>query len=207
MVQKKYNIFMTASISREQSGIPPSWDYNPSAWSQRWPLILLAMIGFQIALYLGMYQLDIVSSVWEPFFGTGSQRVLNSQISKALPVPDALLGAFSYLLDAVTGIIGGTHRWRTKPWIVVLFGIATGPLGLVSVVLVILQPVVVGAWCTLCLVTAVMSIVMISPAMDELLASLQYLQRVQREGYSVWDAFWGKSSVNQNDSKYVGSHH
>jgi hypothetical protein len=78
---------------------------------------------------------------------------------------------------------------------VVLFGIATGPLGLVSVLLVILQPVLVGAWCTLCLVTAAISIVMISPAMDELLASLQYLQRVKREGFSWWDAFWGKSNV------------
>jgi uncharacterized membrane protein len=178
--------------------IPPSWDYNPSAWSQRWPLIIIALVGFLIALYLGMFQLDIISSVWEPFFGKGSQRVLNSAISKALPVPDALLGAFSYLLDAVTGIIGGTHRWRTKPWIVVLFGIATGPLGLVSVLLVILQPVVVGAWCTLCLVTAVISIVMISPAMDELLASLQYIQRARIEGYSTWDAFWGKSNVTSN---------
>ncbi|HZB12842.1 MAG TPA: vitamin K epoxide reductase family protein [Chryseolinea sp.] len=191
----------------EVSPIPTAWDYNPSSWSQRWPLIVIAVIGFVIALYLGLYQLDVIATVWEPFFGDGSERVLNSKISKALPVPDALLGAFSYLLDAVTGVIGNTRRWRTKPWIVVLFGIATGPLGLTSVLLVILQPVVVGAWCTLCLVTAVISIVMISPAMDEVLASLQYLQRVQREGYSVWDAFWGKSSVNQNVNKYVGSHH
>ena len=124
--------------------------------------------------------------------------MLNSAISKALPVPDALLGAFGYLLDAVTGVIGGSNRWRTKPWIVVMFGIATGPLGLVSVLLVILQPVAVGAWCTLCLVTALISIVMISPAVDEVLASLQYLKRAQRKGYSLWDAFWGKSEVIDN---------
>jgi uncharacterized membrane protein len=175
--------------------IPPAWDYNPSAWSQRWPLILIALIGFLIALYLGLFQVNVVSSVWEPFFGDGSEKVLTSEVSKALPVPDALLGAFSYLLDAVTGVIGATSRWRTKPWIVVMFGFATGPLGLTSVLLVILQPVVVGTWCTLCLVTAFISIVMISPAMDEVLASLQYLQRVKRQGYSVWDAFWGKQSI------------
>ncbi|WP_276370882.1 vitamin K epoxide reductase family protein [Chryseolinea sp. H1M3-3] len=176
--------------------IPPEWDYNPSAWSQRWPLILIALVGFQIALYLGFYQLGIVAEVWDPFFGKGSEKVLNSAVSKALPVPDAILGAFSYLLDAVTGVVGGTKRWKTKPWIVVLFGLATGPLGLTSVLLVILQPVLVGAWCTLCLVTAVISIVMISPAMDELLASLQYLKRAKREGHSWWDAFWGKTSVH-----------
>jgi uncharacterized membrane protein len=171
---------------------PPAWSYNPSAWSQRWPLIVVALVGFIIALYLGLYQLKVIPTVWEPLFGDGSIKVLNSEVSRALPVPDALLGAFGYLLDALTGVIGSTNRWRTKPWIVILFGIATGPLGLVSVMLIIFQPVLVGAWCTLCIVTAIMSIAMISPAMDEVLASLQYLQKTRRKGHSVWDAFWGK---------------
>ena len=175
--------------------IPQGWNYNPSAWSQRWPLIFIAFVGFAIALYLGLFQIEMITSVWEPFFGLGSEKVLTSKISKALPIPDALLGAFSYLLDVVTGVIGGTSRWRTKPWIVILFGFATGPLGLTSVLLVILQPIAVGTWCTLCLVTAMISIVMISPAMDEVLASLQYLQRAKQHGYSIWDAFWGKKSV------------
>src|SRR5688572_2043735 len=182
-------------IKREK--IPPGWDYNPSSWHQRIPLVVIAVIGFLIALYLGLYQLEIFDTVWEPFFGSGSERVLNSFISEVFPVPDALLGAFGYLLDVVTGIIGTTDRWKTRPWIVIVFGIAVGPLGLVSVVLVIFQPVLVGAWCTLCIVTAIISVAMISPAMDELLASLQYLQRVKKEGYPLLDAFWGKTSVTQ----------
>ena len=173
--------------------IPPGWDYNPSAWSQRIPLVIIAFIGFFIALYLGLYQLRIFSVVWEPIFGEGSERVLNSKISEAFPVPDALLGAFGYALDVVTGLIGSTDRWRRKIWVVILFGLAVGPLGLVSVVLVILQPVVVGAWCTLCIITAIISVIMISPALDELLASLQYLRRIKRSGHSVWKAFLGNS--------------
>src|SRR5687767_6213015 len=175
--------------------IPPGWDYNPSSWSQRIPLVVIALAGFLIALYLGLYQVEVISTVWEPFFNDGTEKVLTSFISEAFPVPDALLGAFSYVLDVVTGIIGKTDRWKTKPWIVILFGIAVGPLGLVSVVLVIFQPVLVGAWCTLCMITAVISVVMISPAMDELLASLQYLQRVKKSGESVWKAFLGKKAV------------
>ena len=35
------------------------------------------------------------------------------------------------------------------------------------------------------------SVLMIGPAMDEVLASLQYLKRVRAEGGSVWRAFWG----------------
>jgi uncharacterized membrane protein len=117
--------------------------------------------------------------------------ILTSRISHLLPIPDAALGALGYLLDAVTGVIGRRARWRTLPWIVVVFGVAVGPLGVISVLLVILQPVLFNAWCTLCLASAVISVVMIGPAMDELLASLQYLKRVHLQGGSVWRAFWG----------------
>lgn len=161
------------------------------------PLVVIGFIGFCIAMYMGLYQLKVIDTVWEPFFGDGSKKVLTSELSRALPVPDAILGAFGYLLDVVTGIIGGTKRWKTMPWMVIVFGIAVGPLGLVSVLLVIAQPVTVGAWCSLCLLTAVLSVVMISPAMDELLASMQYLQRVRRAGASVWKAFWGNKEVVQ----------
>ncbi len=170
---------------------PPAWDYNPSAWSQRIPLLIYALVGFLISLYLGLYQLGTFESVWEPFFGDGSRKVLHSSISKLLPVPDALLGAFGYLVDAVTGAIGSKSRWKTKPWIVILFGIAVGPLGLISIILVISQPLLLDAWCTLCLGSALISVIMISPALDELLASLQYLQRIKRKKKSVWKAFCG----------------
>ena len=81
-------------------------------------------------------------------------------------------------------------RWRRMPWIVILFGLAVGPLGAISVLLVILQPVLFDAWCTLCLLSAVISVVMIPPAMDELLASLQHLRQQHDQGGSLWHAFW-----------------
>ena len=46
-------------------------------------------------------------------------------------------------------------------------------------------------WCTLCLATAVISVVMIGPAMDEFLASLQHVKRARAEGRSTWRVFWG----------------
>lgn len=173
---------------------PPGWSYNPSGWSQRLPIVALALIGFGVALYLALYQWRVFGSVWEPFFGDGSRRVLNSSVSRILPIPDAALGALGYLADAVTGLIGGRERWRKTPWIVIVFGLAIGPLGAASILLVILQPVMFNAWCTLCLASAVISVLMIGPAMDELLASLQYLRREKSRGGSVWRAFWGKES-------------
>ncbi len=171
--------------------VPPGWSYNPSAWSERVPIVALAVLGFGIAGYLAFYQLDVIASVYEPFFGDGSRRVLNSSISTVLPVPDAALGALAYLLDAVTGLIGGRERWRRMPWIVIVFGVAVGPLGAISIALVILQPVAFDAFCTLCLASAVVSVLMIGPALDETLASLQHLRREARRGGSTWRAFWG----------------
>jgi hypothetical protein len=170
--------------------IPPGWTYNPSSWTERLWLILVALIGFVISGYLALYQWGLLAAVWEPFFGSGSEVVLHSALSQLLPIPDAALGAFAYAVDAVAGAVGGTRRWRTMPWIVVLFGLAVGPLGLVSVLLVMAQPLLLNAWCTLCLVSAAISIVMIGPAMDEVLASLQFLKTVNARRMPVWRAFW-----------------
>lgn len=179
------------SESRLQSDVPAGWSYNPSSWPERLPIVGLALVGFVIAGYLALYQLRFFVDVWEPFFGDGSRIILNSSVSRILPIPDAALGAFGYLLDAITGVIGGRDRWRRMPWIVVLFGVAVGPLGIVSVLLVILQPVMFNAWCTLCLASALISVLMIGPAADEVLASLQYLKGERVKGRSLWRAFWG----------------
>ncbi|NTU78024.1 MAG: vitamin K epoxide reductase family protein [Chloroflexales bacterium] len=183
-----------ATVSRgasQERHAPPGWSDNPSSWRQRLPIVGLALLGLGVASYLSLFQLAIIPAVWEPFFGDGSRTILTSSASTVLPVPDAILGALSYLVDAVTGVIGGRERWRTMPWVVILFGLAVGPLGAVSILLVILQPVLFQAWCTLCLASAAISIGMIGPAMDELLASLQYLARVRARGGSLWGAFWG----------------
>jgi uncharacterized membrane protein len=172
--------------------IPPGWDYNPAAWSQRLPIVGLALLGAGIATYLALFQYGALATVWEPFFGDGSRRILTSGLSHVLPIPDAALGALGYVADAVAGVVGGRARWRTMPWIVVLFALLVGPLGAVSIGLVMAQPLVYDAWCTLCLASAAISVAMIGPAMDEALASLQYLKRVSdKADGSFWRAFWG----------------
>lgn len=173
---------------------PAGWSYNPASWSQRLPIVIAAVIGFFIAGYLALYQAGVFETVWDPIFGAGSVVVLHSWVAQGseryLGISDAGLGALGYLADAIAGLIGSTRRWKTMPWIVILFGIFVGPLGAVSIALVILQPFV-GGWCFLCLVTAFISVAMIGPAMDEVLASLQYLRAESRAGRSVWRALWG----------------
>lgn len=173
--------------------VPPGWSFNPSAWPRRLPVLALALTGLAIATYLTSYQLNIVAHVWEPFFGEGSRVILKeSSIAHLLPIPDALLGAILYLLDAVADLIGGSDRWRTAPWAVLLLGLVSGALGVGGVVLAVCQPVLFGAFCTLCLASAVCSILMAAAVAPEVLATVQHLKRERGQGRSVWHGLWGK---------------
>lgn len=181
--------------------IPQPWSYNPSAWSQRIPISILAMVAFFIATYMGLYQWRLIGSAWDPIFGGQTESVLDSDVSEKMRywflVPDAILGAIAYLGDAIFGLAGSTRRWQYRPWMVVLFGIDVIPLGLVSAILVILQGTVVGSWCFLCLVTAVISLILVYMAFDEVYSCLLYLYRVWKETGDrklLWDTFWGRRS-------------
>lgn len=176
----------------EETGhdIPPGWSYNPSSWLQRIPVIKLGIVGMFISRYLAAYQLGYIDSMWDPAFGDGTIKVITSSVAKFFPVSDAGLGCFAYTLEVLLGLKGGEARWRTMPWMVVSFVILVVPLGIVSILLVILQPMVVGAWCLLCLITATAMMLMIVFAVDELIAVFQFLHLSKKAGKSLWKTFW-----------------
>jgi hypothetical protein len=175
--------------------IPPGWTYNPSTWLQRGPIIVLAFVGFFIARYLAAYQLGHIPTAWDPFFGESTQKVLTSKVSKAWPISDAGLGALSYLLEALSGYMGDSRRWRTMPWMVLMFALLVVPLGATSIILVILQPISIGMWCTLCLIAAVAMLVMVPLAVDEVIAMGQFMVKSRREGKPFWRTFWKGGSL------------
>ncbi|MDD5320833.1 MAG: NAD-dependent epimerase/dehydratase family protein [Methylococcales bacterium] len=169
--------------------IPPGWDYSPSSWMQRIPIIFLAFIGLYVSRYLAAYQLGHIDNAWDPYFGDGTERIITSDVSKAWPVPDAGLGAVTYVLEILTGIIGGRDRWRTMPWLVILFGVMIVPLGAVSIFFIIIQPILIGTWCTLCLFAAAAMLIQIPYSVDELVATGQFLAERRRNGKSIILAF------------------
>lgn len=171
----------------------PPFDHNPSSWSQRLPIVALALFACGVSVYLALYQWRLIPGVWDPIFGDGSEKVLDSHASEQMRrwvrMPDAALGAIGYLSEAVFGLAGSTRRWQYRPWLVLLFGLDVIPLGIVSVVLVVVQGVVVGAWCTLCLVTAVVSLILVFMAYDEVWASILFLRRTWRATRD-WSVLW-----------------
>ncbi|MGB3683960.1 MAG: vitamin K epoxide reductase family protein [Rubrobacteraceae bacterium] len=170
--------------------VPPGWSYNPSTWSQRAPIIVLAILNFLLSRYMTTFQLGYIDSIWDPFFSPGTRAVLTSDVSRAFPVSDAGLGALSYIIEGLMGFMGDRARWRTMPWMVWIFGILVVPLGVVSVALIILQPVAVGNWCTVCLIIALFMLIMVALTLDEVVATTLFLVRAKREGQSAWRVFW-----------------
>jgi hypothetical protein len=169
---------------------PPGWSYNPSSWLQRTPIIILAFVGFFASRYLAAFQLGYIGHVWDPFFGGGTEKVLTSTVSKSFPISDGGLGNLAYTIEALMGYMGMSNRWRTMPWMVAFFGILVIPLGIVSIVLIILQPVSVGFWCSVCLLTAIAMVVMIPLTLDEVVATIQFLVKRTKEGKPFWRTFW-----------------
>tara|TARA_R110002049_G_scaffold72267_2_gene186440 strand:+ start:1240 stop:3792 length:2553 start_codon:yes stop_codon:yes gene_type:complete len=186
---------MSEESMMDSSEVPPGWTYSPSTYLQRIPMIALGLIGFVLARVLAAYQLGHVGWVWEPFFigdaeRNGSELIITSEVSKAWPIADGGLGAITYMFEVLMGIMGGRARWRTMPWMVVLFGIAVVPLGVISIYFIIIQPIVIGTYCTLCLITALGMLIMIPFALDEIVAMGQFLLLNTRRGRPFWRAFF-----------------
>lgn len=180
--------------------IPRDWSYNPSTWRQRVPVIVLCIASYAIAVYMASFQLGYIATVRDPVFGDGTLRVLTSDVSRAFPVSDAGLGAAMYLIDLVMTCAGDQRRWRTMPWLVIVFGILIVPVGIVSIVLVILQPLAVSAWCSWCLLTAIATLAMIPLAIDEVGATLQLLRRARADGRNWMRVLWLGDEAGATDA-------
>jgi hypothetical protein len=180
---------------------PPGWSYNPSSWIRRSLGIALALLGFFLARYLAAHQLGYIPHVWDPFFGDGSDRVTGSALSRSFPISDAGFGAVAYVLEVLIGFMGGRARWRTAPFIVISFVLLVLPLGAVSILLVIMQPVVVGAWCGFCLINAAALLISVPLAVHESIAVGQFLALAYQQKKKFWSFFWLGGNVLGYDGK------
>ena len=120
-----------------------------------------------------------------------------------MPISDGAFGALAYTFEFLMGWMGAPTRWRTMPWMVTFFGILVIPLGLVHIFLVISQPVIVGHWCTFCLLAAAIMLPMIPLEVDEVIAMGQHLVKRMRKGDNFWKVFWkgGKPESTAKDER------
>ncbi|MBA5777546.1 NAD-dependent epimerase/dehydratase family protein [Stappia sp. F7233] len=187
---------IAAVAERTGPVIPPGWDFSPSSWFQRLPVIILALVGLFVSRYLAAYQLGYIDDVWDPFFpGTapgenGTEQIITSAVSRAWPVPDAGIGALTYMLEVLVGVVGSAHRWRSMPWLVMLFGLMIVPLGAISIFFIVIQPVIIGTYCTLCLIAAAAMLAQIPYSLDEMVACGVFLARRRAAGKPALKIFF-----------------
>ncbi|HZD02289.1 MAG TPA: vitamin K epoxide reductase family protein [Actinomycetes bacterium] len=138
--------------------------------SRRIAAVALAALGLAVSGYLAAYQTHLLTTVWDPVFGpASSERVLHSVVSRALPVPDALLGGLAYAGEVVLGLV----VLRTAAHLALLaYAALAGLMALTSVALVAIQLLVVHHLCLLCLVSAVVSWAVAALVLPEGLAAL-----------------------------------
>lgn len=138
-------------------------------WRERLPLAAAAAVGLAVASYLALVQLGVVAAAWDPLFGPASRgRVLRSALSRALPVPDAALGALGYAVELGLALAGGPDRTRAGSRMALAYGTVAGVLGAVAVFLAAWQAAVVRAGCTLCLASAAISVGIAAASWPEL---------------------------------------
>ena len=159
-------------------------------------LATLALAGLCVSVYLTLFQIGVIPSVWDPFFR--SKEVLTF-----LGLPDAALGALAYGTEMVLLSLGGGERWRTMPWTVLALGFVILSGAIVSVLLILMQALLVDAWCTLCLVSAAISFAIFYFGYDEPLAGIKYLKQVRDSGDSPWRALWGTDSAGNEGGTHA----
>jgi uncharacterized membrane protein len=150
-------------------------------------LVALAALGLVVATYLALYQLDFYDEVWDPWFSARTVLDLTE------PVPDALAGVAAYAMELVLLVLGGRDRWRSLPWTCLALGFVLVCGAVVSIALIVIQPTVAGAWCTLCLVSAALSLALFVLGFGEARAAWQHVVRAHRRGARWGDAFWGRT--------------
>src|SRR3546814_20917298 len=110
----------------------------------------------------------------------GTEEIITSDVSKAWPIPDAGLGAVSYIFEILMAVMGTRDRWRTLPWMVTFFGILVLPLGVISIYPIIIQPIIIGPWRTPALLAAFALVIMFSFSLHQLIPLGSLLNFVDR---------------------------
>lgn len=170
------------------TSIPPGWEYNPSSWTQRLWVAGLSVLGILLATYTSNFATSWADSFWRIFSSSGSEAANGWSALSLRPIstPHFAFGAASYLMTLAIALPGSEERWRKQPGLVLIYGLCVLPLGAFRIAWVVMQPLLFREWCAFCLASAFISILTIGPALDEVLATVQYLQRERRKGRIFW---------------------
>lgn len=123
-----------------------------------------------------------MSSVFTSSVNASTDFVIASQF--------VIYGVYGFLICAVLTLVGGSRRWANYPWIVLLSALISTVL-IAGALFLVASQAIMGQWSLAYLFASLMAWVVIGPATDELLATLQYLKSQSRNGCSLIKAIFG----------------
>jgi hypothetical protein len=97
----------------------------------------------------------------------------------------------NFVLITLLAFFGSEDRWRTKPWLIALFGVFAGIISFCLSLGSLLQMASSYHWQTRSIARATLALLTVGPAADEVLASLQFLRLEMKQGRKLWNSFWG----------------
>jgi uncharacterized membrane protein len=100
----------------------------------------------------------------------------------------------AYAAELVLLAVGGRDRWRSLPWACLALGATLITGAVVSLALIVIQPTLAGAWCTLCLLSAALSLALFALGIGEARAAWQHVARARALGTRLGDAVWGRAA-------------
>lgn len=145
--------------------VPPGWRKNPSSFSRRARNASAAAVAAALVLRLD-----------------------------ATPSALAASTAFVLLVAGALSLLGGSHRWAIRPWLVFVLGFVAVPISLVNTTLVVVAHVVSREVSSLELAFVGLTCALAASVMDENLASAQMVRRHTDHGRVIWRAFFGLHS-------------
>ena len=126
-----------------------------------------------MAGWLTLYQFGLLAQVWDPVFGSHASRAV---LDLTAPVPDALAGVIAYGTEIALLLLASLPDRRVRAWTTLGLGAMLTAGVVVSVALIAVQALVVGAWCTLCLCSAALSLALFTAGFREVRRAREYLR-------------------------------
>ncbi|MFY9909442.1 MAG: vitamin K epoxide reductase family protein [Candidatus Sulfotelmatobacter sp.] len=115
----------------------------------------LAVASLGAMLYVGLYQSRAIRHIWCPVFSRGCEAVADAAFAKPFGIPDGYIAAVLYGIILLLLMASTTKLWIWIP-LLVLAGVAT-----LANFLGVRDMVNVGSFCFYCMLTTVLSPVLL----------------------------------------------
>ncbi len=132
-----------------------TWASSGPQFVERVVALVLAVASTAAMLYIGLYQSRVVEGLWCPLLGAGCEIVADAPFARPHGIPDGYIGAALYAVILLLLLVPSGQRWV---WLALL---VLSVLATYANVKGVYEMAKLGAFCTYCVFTTVVSPVLL----------------------------------------------